>query len=1344
MRKHFLLLFLLTLLPLAGWAVDRDVKVYPQDIEKTYGAQDPVITKDMIYCEVTSGDALTDAELESIAAKLSIVRTQEGEDVNATGYSYRLSKSANPAGFRVYPQTSTAVIYINKKDLAGATLAYNEVNTMYYVNSTTQLKPQQGDFSVTISGLAVAGLNGTLTYGTDYTISTAADAYGENNTVGAATGSVKIVGSGNYKGTATLNFPIRGASISGAVVSYIGDALTFDGNPKTPAAAAFKLMLNNAEVASAGNWQIKDGSYEDHTNAGKGKVTIEGIGNFSGEVLAEFDIAKYTVPTNGLEITKNNPDYNGKAQLPTVTAVGVANTALVLAETDYEVIATTENISAGNYTATVKFTEDGNFKGTAQALPYTINKKSMTTIYKNVETIGITYTGSDITPEYTLKVANEEDAYVLQLNKDFTIVQTYNKNAWDNNDEHKSTIQFVAKANSNFTGETVADVYTIAPATLTVTPQDIFASYGSSINPTVVITGWKTAADETAGYTGEITYSYKNSNNENVNNPTAIGNYTITPNINNVTATNYVFEVDQNKAFANLTISAAELVVSIDNQTNVKYAANAAAFSLKYESGLSEADKANFNGANISNVSYQVIDGQNNVVATTPEGVNGLNVGAYTIKAVPTPPATSFGYAGYNVIINDGSLVVKQRDLSDGVTVVVNNGAAYQYNSYYYGVDAEAPAAYTVQLGGADVPNVENANYTVEWVRSKNATKDVEDYAADLSHFSGSAAQKAAAAAKYLSDNSAKLVVTATNTGNFKGSTEKVFSITKIDLDVTANDAEWKYGDAEPKDSYTSTIDKSDLAANDKGFNPAVASSWDTYLFTGSLKAMRTAKTGTSVGEYYNDDDILANKVGLIPYDIQATNYNIVPHVGKLTITKGDLTVKVKDFEEKYGEVYNVDNFDLEYVAGLSDDKVAGWKALVDMTDVNYTAIDPTDDVTVIQNVDVPTAVGSTVKLKAEGITSTNYNIHYQMGTYTVVKRPIAFKLEDQDIALGEEIDKIAAPAADYTISLVDNAKNKFIGDDKLADLLAAGNIEIYVADGAELLTGEATADAIRATINHPNYVLASEGNAWGENVWGTLTVAAVTPLTLDTEDTELMAKIEELDGASNIAVSFDNRTMKAKEWYTVVLPFTTTPAELVAELGTYVVVNRLNTETSALNNIHFSLEMDNIPAGEPFLIKPATALDWTTVDFASVTISKNLVDVETAGATFKGVYANQSIKNGYDLAGNADATCKYRWLSDTDYPASKVANDWRNPVNNARVIKPMEGYLLLPAATGNAPLITVEDFDGQTTSIQTLSGANLNVINNQGWYTVDGMKLQSAPAQKGVYINNGKKIVVK
>lgn len=265
-----------------------------------------------------------------------------------------------------------------------------------------------------------------------------------------------------------------------------------------------------------------------------------------------------------------------------------------------------------------------------------------------------------------------------------------------------------------------------------------------------------------------------------------------------------------------------------------------------------------------------------------------------------------------------------------------------------------------------------------------------------------------------------------------------------------------------------------------------------------------------------------------------------------------------------------------------------------------------------------------------------------------------------------------------------------------------------------------------------------------GDAKKGTIKVLVSDALILDPTDAELANKIAAAATEGTHTVTFANMpTMKAKEWYAVVLPFATTPAELVAELGNYVVVNRLSTE-SALNDIKFRLEMDELPAGEPFLIKAASAIDWTNAEFVLTPIAKDPADVETAGATFKGVYADQSIQNGYNLAGVANATYKYKWLCDTSYKTYNQ-NDWVNPNNSARVIKPLEAFLLLPGATDeNNVRITVEDFDGQTTSIQTLSGADVNAINNQGWYTVDGIKLQSAPTEKGIYINNGKKVVIK
>lgn len=34
--------------------------------------------------------------------------------------------------------------------------------------------------------------------------------------------------------------------------------------------------------------------------------------------------------------------------------------------------------------------------------------------------------------------------------------------------------------------------------------------------------------------------------------------------------------------------------------------------------------------------------------------------------------------------------------------------------------------------------------------------------------------------------------------------------------------------------------------------------------------------------------------------------------------------------------------------------------------------------------------------------------------------------------------------------------------------------------------------------------------------------------------------------------------------------------------------------------------------------------------------------------------------------------------------------------------------------------------------------------VNDNSWYTINGVKLQGKPTQKGVYINGGRKVVIK
>jgi len=64
-----------------------------------------------------------------------------------------------------------------------------------------------------------------------------------------------------------------------------------------------------------------------------------------------------------------------------------------------------------------------------------------------------------------------------------------------------------------------------------------------------------------------------------------------------------------------------------------------------------------------------------------------------------------------------------------------------------------------------------------------------------------------------------------------------------------------------------------------------------------------------------------------------------------------------------------------------------------------------------------------------------------------------------------------------------------------------------------------------------------------------------------------------------------------------------------------------------------------------------------------------------------------------------------------------------------------------LAPATG-APRLTLEFLD-DATDIAAITSKPADA-NRNSWYTLDGRKLQGAPAKKGIYLLNGKKVIVR
>ena len=80
---------------------------------------------------------------------------------------------------------------------------------------------------------------------------------------------------------------------------------------------------------------------------------------------------------------------------------------------------------------------------------------------------------------------------------------------------------------------------------------------------------------------------------------------------------------------------------------------------------------------------------------------------------------------------------------------------------------------------------------------------------------------------------------------------------------------------------------------------------------------------------------------------------------------------------------------------------------------------------------------------------------------------------------------------------------------------------------------------------------------------------------------------------------------------------------------------------------------------------------------------------------------------------------------------------------------RPYRAYFQLNGITAGDPTNPtvginnfVLKFGDETNAIENLQSPIFN-YKPEGWYTIDGRRLQGKPSRDGVYINNGKKVVI-
>ena len=234
------------------------------------------------------------------------------------------------------------------------------------------------------------------------------------------------------------------------------------------------------------------------------------------------------------------------------------------------------------------------------------------------------------------------------------------------------------------------------------------------------------------------------------------------------------------------------------------------------------------------------------------------------------------------------------------------------------------------------------------------------------------------------------------------------------------------------------------------------------------------------------------------------------------------------------------------------------------------------------------------------------------------------------------------------------------------------------------------------------------------------------------------------------LAVALSGRTLyKDGSWNTLCLPFDVTVSGSALD-GDGVTIMTLNGETSSLDangllTLNFTdVTTGTLTAGTPYIIK------WAKADGYDAA-SEDTRDI--SNPTFTGVTVKNDAPTAVSFSNALGDDCQfvgqYSPFSITDGNINEIvmlsANNTLGYSKNPRTLRSCRAHFLVPTTTSNAPAMAryaINFGDDESTGITTTNYTNYT--NSDEWYTLDGRKLDGKPTAAGLYINNGKKIIIK
>ena len=207
--------------------------------------------------------------------------------------------------------------------------------------------------------------------------------------------------------------------------------------------------------------------------------------------------------------------------------------------------------------------------------------------------------------------------------------------------------------------------------------------------------------------------------------------------------------------------------------------------------------------------------------------------------------------------------------------------------------------------------------------------------------------------------------------------------------------------------------------------------------------------------------------------------------------------------------------------------------------------------------------------------------------------------------------------------------------------------------------------------------------------------------------------------------------------WNTICLPFNLSEEQLASDACPLkdATIKTLDSSSFADGTLTLNFkDASSIVAGMPYIVKWESGDNITAPVFTDVIISATETQaIETTSTYFVGSFSPVSLTGG-------DKSVLYLGAGNKlYYPSADMT------IGSCRAVFQLKGIEAGDPSLSDGVRGIILNFDDETTGIQEVIGVNeVGEVSDDSWYSLDGRRLSGRPTAKGLYIVNGKKIIIK